>query len=259
MVAAAVIGGGASLIGGAIASSGAKSAAETQAASAREAATATERTAAAAEALNRERYAEAQQYLSPYIEREALASGQLMSELGLGPPSEAGAPTYQDTPAYQRLREESLSAVNQGAANVGALYSGSRGEALSEVGAGVESQFYTNYMNMLQNLSNPQSTTNIASMGLNQGTAIGQQNIAAQQLVNQQQGQAASAIAAGQTASGAAYADAFGGITQLAGAYLGQPKTPDGGTGFGGYSQTTPYTTPGYGDYSNAYDYSRYV
>lgn len=229
----------------------AEKAAETQA-------QATLQTASESEALNIERFGEAQDYLSPFIDREALANEQLMYEMGLGPqPAGATGATYQDTPAYMQsmgaydlVGQEQIAAVNQGAANTGDLYSGARGKALAETGAstglakaGAESQFYNNYMNMLQNLSTPASTTNISSLGVGQAATIGSQNIAAQ-------GAASNYAMQGAQASGAATADIMGGLTSAASAYLNQPTAapPPSTPVYGG--GTVPYADPNmYGGY----------
>lgn len=221
----ATIGAGASIVSGVMGGRSAESAAETQA-------DAQLATAAQSEALNRERYGEAVSYMTPYIEREAAASEQLMYEMGMGPnPNVGGGRAYMDAPGYQEMMSgldavqgEQIAAVNQGAANVGTLYSGRRGEALSEVGAGTQlakastqNQFYTNYMNMLQNLGSPSSTTNLSSLGVNQAATIGGQNIAAQN--------AASATSLqGTAARSAGYADAFGGAANIGAAYMQSPQ-----------------------------------
>ncbi len=180
-------------------------------------AAATERTAAAAEALNRERYAEAQELLTPSIERADTASQQLMVEMGLaeGDPGTA----YMQTPGYQNVMDESLRASAQSATSSGSTtYGGRRLEAAGQVGAGVQQSYYTNYMNMLQNIGQPQVAQNLASLGVGQGATIGQQNIAAT-------GQAQNLRMQGIGAQNAAIADLMGGAANiysgaLAGGYI---------------------------------------
>lgn len=139
-----------------------------------------------AEALNRERWAEAQGYLDPYIGRSEDASQQFQAEMGL--PSDAGL-TPRDMsqiPGYQAVMDESLQAAEQSAVSSGSTaYGGRRLEAAGEVGAGVQQSYYNNYMNMLQNLSSPTVATNLSSMGMNQGIQMGSQNIAATNQSNQ--------------------------------------------------------------------------
>lgn len=299
MVAAAIVVGA----GAGVYASGKASSAATEGADA--AAAASLKAAEKADALNAQRFGLAQDYTTPYLERELQSSNQLLVEMGLQPyqgsvggretgggvysvpeenqrkadiltrqiakqrggrwalaegerdakkqqlrdlatvytprfeniqptiqptapqegiegeyiPAGTEAPAYQQTPAYQRLREEGLSAVNQAAVNSGILYSGRRGEAAAEVGAGVESQFYTNYLNMLQNLANPQVSQNIGALGVGQGLSIGSQNIAAQ---NTASGYQLQGVAAGNAAT----ADIYGGISSLASAYIGRPQAP---------------------------------
>ncbi len=213
-----------------------------------------------AEKLNRERYRQGQYYLNPYMERELQASNQLLFELGLTPyegtPDRYGtkgnlnsdpklndmfqvrniqperrraymeSEGYQDAmSAYDAIEQEGIDAVNQGAANSGNLYSGSRGEALRDVGgdvqlarAGTEMQFYNNYLNMLQGLATPQSTTNLSSLGLNQAATIGTQNIAAQQNASNT---ILDGVYASTAAQNAATADKYGGVADIASAYIG--------------------------------------
>jgi len=225
-------------VGGATAS---KEAAEREAAATLEAARASEQ-------FNVEQFGVAQEYFDPFIQREQQASNQLLYEMGLGDflPEGAqvdeGPPAYQQTDAYSRLREEEFARVNQTAANTGTLYSGARAQGLKSAGANIEGQFYSNYMNMLQNISNPQATQNLAALATGQSASIGQQNIQAQQIASDYQLQ-------GVAASNAARAD-IGGAASAFGSYFGNQPTsqPSGGSG-----------ASGFGDYSNAYDYSGYV
>lgn len=130
---------------------------------------------------------------------------ELAAYLGLTPESMDVGASYQQSPAYMRAIEAGTEAVDAGAAAGGSLYSGRRGEALRDVGAGVErdyymdamnrrqlmmdarrrerargiterggevargrareSEAYTNYMNLLADLASPTTTTNLANMG----------------------------------------------------------------------------------------------
>ena len=119
---------------------------------------------------------------------------------------------YMNNPSYQGAIAAGSEAVNTGAANAGALYSGSRGEALKEVGQSVQQSYYNNYMNMLSNLANPSTATNLANINIGAQGAIGQQNIAATNLANENRS--------------AVTADIMGGVTTAAGAYMNRPKQP---------------------------------
>lgn len=145
---------------------------------------------------------------------------------------------YRQAPGYaasldalDRLEEEGYEAVNQGAAGSGTLYSGRRGEQLREVGAGTqlarartENQFYNNYINTLQNLANPTSTTNLSAAGLDQGATIGQQNIAAQ---NQATGYQLQGVAA----QNAIRADQAGALANIGSSLIQNYPTSSGGGG----------------------------
>jgi len=199
---------------------------------------ATEGTAAAAEALNRERFAEAQQLVSPYIGRSEIASQQLMAEMGLAQPEptttqgfaggvlgkpgqaapeEAYSPRdLTQIPGYQAAMDESLNAVNQASQFGGqTAYGGRRIQAAGQVGAGVQQSYYNNYMSMLQNLASPGPATNLASLGVGQGATIGQQNIAST-------GAAQDFRLQGAAGQNAAISDILGGgINLAAGAFAG--------------------------------------
>lgn len=71
-----------------------------------------------------------------------------------------------------------------------------RGQGMRQQGAGMlagmegerqnwNQQNYVNYMNTLQNLASPGTAQSLSAMGMNQGQAIGQQNLLAQQSANQ--------------------------------------------------------------------------
>lgn len=169
-----------------------------------------------ADKLNRERYSEAQGYLQPYIDESRQGSEQLMVEMGLAP-GEAGT-AYMETPGYQMAIDERSRAVNTGAAGAGMLYSGRRGLELAKGGSDVHNQYYTNYMNTLQNIANPQAAQNLSALGMNQGLAMGQQNIAAQNTSSNYKLQ-------GVQAENAATADLVGGLTNVFSGYM-QGQTP---------------------------------
>lgn len=191
---------------------------------AKSAANSTKQTAADAQTLNIERWVEAQGYLDPFIDRSEEAAQQFQAEMGFTKYDESGKELtprdMSEIPGYQAVMDESLSAVEQSAINSGSTaYGGRRIEAAGQVGANVQQSYYTNYMNMLQNLSSPTVATNLSSMGLNQGVTIGQQNIDATNAASNYDLQA--------TASqNAALADAVGGITTAFGSYMNQPTDP---------------------------------
>jgi hypothetical protein len=70
--------------------------------------------------------------------------------------------------------------VDQANANSGGLYSGRRAEEAGKASARVQTSFYDNYMTILQNMASPDTATNLAGFGMNQGVSIGRQNILSQ-------------------------------------------------------------------------------
>ena len=137
-------------------------------------------------------------------------------------------------PGYSDAIDAGVRTVNQGEANAGNLYSGSRGLALRDAGQNVQQSYYTNYMNLLQNMANPKSTTNMASVGVGQAGTIGAQNISATNQANAYR-------MAGTEAQNAAIADITGALGSGISAYMNRP--PSGG-GRGGV------TMAGMNDYS---------
>ena len=117
---------------------------------------------------------------------------------------------YMNAPGYQGAIQAGTEAVNQGAANDGALYSGSRGNALKEVGQSVQQSYYNNYINMLSNMANPSTATNLANINIGAAGNIGSNNIAATNLNNQNQS--------------AMIADIMGGLTSAGSAYINRPQ-----------------------------------
>lgn len=186
-----------------------------------------ERTAARAEALNIERFGEAKELLSPYIEQTGTAREQLMVEMGLSP-GEAGA--YMQAPGYQAMLEERQAGVEQASASGGELYSGRRMKAAADVSGATQSQFYTNYMNILQNMGSPAVATNLASLGVGQGATMGQQQMQAQQVASDYR-------IGGKQAEQAMWGDLVGMGANIYGGYMA-----GGGGGGGGY--TTDYSIP---------------
>lgn len=132
------------------------------------------------------------------------------------PAAQSGA--YMNSQAYKAATEAGISAVNTGASEAGALYSGARGTALRDVGQGVQQSFYNNYMNMLQNAANPAVATNISSLGMNQAANIGSQNMASTAQQNAYN-------LAGTEAKNAAVADITGGLGSAFSAYLNRPQS----------------------------------
>lgn len=170
--------------------------------------------------LNRERYQQAQQLLSPYIAREKTANEQLMAELGLGPGTPSTA--YMQTPGYRAA----MQGVQQLGANAGTLYSGRR----IEDSAAVQSQFYNNYMNLLQNMANPAAATNLANIGIGQAGTMGSQALQAGNLNLNATIAANEAATQGTEAQNAALADITKGFANYYNQYQNQQQANQSGT-----------------------------
>ena len=139
----------------------------------------------------------------------------------------APSSAYMNAPGYQASMDESLRAVEQSAVSSGSTaYGGRRLKEAGKVGAGVQQSYYNNFMNLLQNMAQPQVAQNLASMGMNQGMQIGQQNIAAgntaSNMAIQGNNQANQYRMAGTEASNAAVGDVLGGgMNLMSGMYQG--------------------------------------
>lgn len=175
------------------------------------------------------------------MQKKIAAQQGIVDKYGSTPqaPQDAPGTAYMRTPVYQGAIKAGIDTVNAGASDVGALYSGARGEALKDVGQGVNQSMYNNYMNILQNTANPATATNLGNIGINQAANIGQQNLAVQQQQNAYTMQ-------GAADKGAFYSDVAGGLSNAFTAYMNRPKTPkmgvsapqNGGsaTNFSGYA-----------------------
>jgi len=107
-----------------------------------------------------------EELVKPFLTSAEEAQNQLNVELGLAP-GEAGT-AYMETPGYKAALDERTKAVEQTAASMGEAYSGRRLEAAAKAGSDVQTQYYTNYMNMLGAQANPETAVTLASLGINQ-------------------------------------------------------------------------------------------
>ena len=208
----AVIGAGASLIGGAMASSAASKAAKTQAQSADKA---TE--------LQRQMYEEGVVRQKPFYEAGIAGQNRLMELLGMGGDPNAqgygsamrpfGMSDFQADPGYAFRMKEGLKSLDQQAAARGGLISGNALRAAQQYGQDLGSQEYQNAYNRYQtnrtNVLNPlqsllgqaQSTANtLGTSGQNYATNAGNTMMAA-----------GAARASGYTGSADAWNRALGG------------------------------------------------
>lgn len=141
------------------------------------------------ETLQRDVFGNIQDRYSPFLQSERQAIGQLGAEMGLSPGEQYTG--YRESPAYMAAQEASRVAeeeakqnINQAAGNTGTLYSGTRGAALVDRGtrgsyerAGIEQNYYQNYLNTLQSLANPAATRAVSDYETNMAGNIGSTNV----------------------------------------------------------------------------------
>ena len=220
MVAAAIIGGVATLGGGLIASSGAKKAGETQAQAAREAQASQERAF--------EKQTELQE---PFRQAGLTAQEQIMQLLGIGGDKAAegygslakpfGTEQFQQDPGYAFRQAEGMKALERSAAARGGLLSGGTLKGIQRFGQELASQDYQNAFNRYQVERSARLNPLQSLMGAGQSSS----NVLTGAAGQLGQGQAQSQLAAGQArASGYvgqanALAGALGSIGQAATSY----------------------------------------
>lgn len=220
MVAAAIIGGVATLGGGLIASSGAKKAGETQAQAAREAQASQERAF--------EKQTELQE---PFRQAGLTAQEQIMQLLGIGGDKAAegygslakpfGTEQFQQDPGYAFRQAEGMKALERSAAARGGLLSGGTLKGIQRFGQELASQDYQNAFNRYQVERSARLNPLQSLMGAGQSSS----NVLTGAAGQLGQGQAQSQLAEGQArASGYvgqanALAGALGSIGQAATSY----------------------------------------
>ena len=220
MVAAAIIGGVATLGGGLIASSGAKKAGETQAQAAREAQASQERAFEKQTALQ-----------EPFRQAGLTAQEQIMQLLGIGGDKAAegygslakpfGTEQFQQDPGYAFRQAEGMKALERSAAARGGLLSGGTLKGIQRFGQDLASQEYGNAFNRYQTERAARLNPLQSLMGAGQSSS----NVLTGAAGQLGQGQAQSQLAAGQArasgyvGSANALAGALSGIGQAATSY----------------------------------------
>lgn len=151
----AIIGAGASLIGGAMQSRAAGKASDAQAQASREQL-----------ALQREVYNDTTQRFAPYLQAGNRGMQAYMSELGLGA-APKGYEGFQQTPGYQFQMDQGTGAVNALAGARGGLDSGRTRQDLMQFGQGLANSEYSNHLNRLAGVTDmgQASAANQASAG----------------------------------------------------------------------------------------------
>ena len=248
----AVIGAGASLIGGAMASSAASKAAKTQA-----------RSADKATELQKQMYEEGVERQKPFYEAGITAQNRLMDLLGLSDRTTAegygsgirpfGMSDFQADPGYAFRMKEGLKSLDQQAAARGGLISGNALRAAQQYGQDLGSQEYQNAYNRyrtnrsdvltpLQSILGQGQTTasELGRTGANYATNAGSNMIAA-----------GNARASGYTGSADAWNRALGGAAGTVVSGLNANQMYGGGAG--GYG---PGSANWYGSNNSGYGFA---
>jgi hypothetical protein len=248
----AIVGAGASLIGGAMASSAADKAAKTQA-----------RSADKATELQKQMYEEGVVRQKPFYEAGLTGQNRLMELLGLGGDPNAqgygsamrpfGMSDFEADPGYAFRMKEGLKGLDQQAAARGGLISGNALRAAQQYGQDLGSQEYQNAYNRYQtnrtNVLNPlqsllgqaQSTANtLGTSGQNYATNAGNTMMAA-----------GNARASGYTGSADAWNRALGGAAGTVVSGLNANQMYGGGAG--GYG---PGSANWYGSNNSGYGFA---
>lgn len=154
---------------------------------------------------------------------------------------------YTSSPLYQSMLDEGISAVNQGAAGSGSLYSGARGEALRDVGhqallgaanqlmgeRGQELNAYNQYMTGLQNIMGvgQQAASNIANLEVMRGQSAAELGLSEAEYLNALRTGGANAYAADRANKAAQTSQFRGGLVNtglgMLGMLMGNQPAPD--------------------------------
>lgn len=252
----AVLGAGASLIGGAMASSAAGKAAKTQAKSADKAAELQAQSAKEALALQKQMYEEGVARQKPFYEAGITGQNRLMDILGLsgrtgaqgyGSATKAfGMSDFQADPGYAFRMKEGMRALDQSAAARGGLISGNALRGAQQYGQDLGSQEYqaaynryqtnrANVLNPLQSLlGQGQSTANtLGSAGAGYATGAGNTMMTSAANIGNLGIAAGNARASGYTSSADAWNRALGGAAGTVISGLNANQMYGGGYGAG--------------------------
>jgi len=122
-------------------------------------------------------YAEAQGYQQPYAEAGGRSLSELMDAMGLnGAEASAGALSrFTAGPGYQFQMDQGTRAIDRSAASRGGLYSGRTGMALTEYGQGLANQEWNNRLSQLAGLAGAGQTAagNLSNLAVGRGSTAG--------------------------------------------------------------------------------------
>lgn len=197
--------------------------------------------------------------LAPYTQNYGTASSgqnQLASLLGFGPQGSAGIQnTLQNLPGYQFALNQGSQNVLRNQAATGQVDSGATDIALQNLGQGMASQNYNNYLSQLQPFLGAANSAagGVAGVNTGLGNALNQsfQNVGNAQYgaATSQGNNQANADLAGLTASQNLWGALMGGAKLAASAATGMPSFGGGGPSFG---NGTGAMSPGQSGWGNA-------
>lgn len=205
----AIIGAGASLLGGVLSSRASKKAAQTQADASNR-----------ASEVQKEMYEQTRRDLDPYRVAGGNALEQMMGKMapdGFFNQVYGGQKIYDD-PSYQFRLNQGLKAIEQGSASQGNLLSGATLKALNNYAQESASQEYHNaYSRFNADQTNQYNRlSNLIGMGQNAAAQMGNNGLQTAQAVAQNTMAGAHASAVGQYASGQAWQNTMGDIGKIA-------------------------------------------
>ena len=215
---AAVIAGGAALVGGAMSSNASKKAAKAQAAS-----------ADAASQIQWDMYDQTRQDLDPYKQAGTTSLSQMMDQMGVNGyfnENYTGQDLYND-PSYQFRLQQGQDAIQSGAAAQGGLLSGATLKALQNYSQDYASQEYGNAYNRFNadQTNRYNRLSNIIGMGQNAAAQTGNAGMQTGQAVANNTMAGANAQAAGIIGSNNAWANSAQQLGSIATAYANNKKS----------------------------------
>lgn len=205
LIAAALIGGAATLVSGFLGSQAAQKAADTQA-----------KAADKSLALQERIYEENKAASAPWLDAGKQALAQYQGELGLSTTGADGQPfqsQFQTTPGYQFAVDEGEQGVVNNLAALGLKGSGAGMKALTRFRTGLADQTYQNYLTRLGNLATGGQQQVAADSAMGQNYAVNAGNTI--------QG-AGAARASGYVGAANAWTNALSNMSNMAGGLLGK-------------------------------------
>lgn len=212
MVAAAVIAGGASIVGSAYAGKQSSKAAKTQAASADR-----------ASEIQQANFEQTRKDLTPYKQAGDTSLEQLMGQMGTNGyfnQNFTGQDTYSD-PSYQFRLQQGQNAIQSSAAAQGGLLSGATLKALQNYGQESASQEYGNAYNRFNadQTNRYNRLSNLVGVGQNAAAQVGNAGAQTAQAVANNTMAGANSIAAGQVANANNWSNTANNLGSMAAAY----------------------------------------